>query len=102
MINLTPKSAEFLRPLSPSSDYFFRVAIQAGGCMGVQQIFEWTDRPSDTVWQSEGINLTSDAKSLKLLAGSHIELESSLMQKRLVLVQPAKTRHCSCGESFSL
>lgn len=80
-----------------------RLAVQGGGCSGLTYIVRFDKVPTsrDKVFEFDGARVFVDPKSLFYLAGTVVDYENSLMQRRFLLHNPKATKSCSCGESFS-
>lgn len=81
-----------------------RVGVKAGGCSGFEYTFAWErlERTGDSVFEGpNGARVFVDAKSLRLLDGSVLDYDTSLLSKGFVLANPNATATCGCGTSFS-
>ena len=77
----------------------------AGGCSGFEYTFGWetSARPGDSVFEgSDGARVFVDAKSLKLLDGTVLDYDTSLLSKGFTFSNPHATGTCGCGVSFSV
>jgi iron-sulfur cluster assembly protein len=82
-----------------------RVGIKAGGCNGFEYVFGWEQAPRDTdqVFEGEGgARIFVDPKSLRLLDGTTLDYDTSLLSKGFVLNNPQAKGTCGCGQSFSV
>jgi len=80
-----------------------RVAVQGGGCSGLQYALDFTDsaRPGDTVLEFSGLKVYLDMASAQFLAGTEIDYVSSLQGSGFKFNNPNAKRTCGCGSSFS-
>jgi iron-sulfur cluster assembly accessory protein len=82
-----------------------RLGVKAGGCSGFEYAFGWetTARTGDSVFEgADGARLFVDAKSLRLLDGTVLDYDASLLSKGFVVNNPHATSTCGCGASFSV
>ena len=79
-----------------------RLGVVGGGCSGLSYKFklEPQPKPTDSVYEYEGVKVYVDPKSLKFLDGMQLDYTESLMENAFVFVNPNAKRHCSCGKSF--
>jgi iron-sulfur cluster assembly accessory protein len=78
--------------------------VKAGGCSGFEYTFAWATVPSpgDSVFEgAEGARLFVDPKSLRLLDGTVLDYDTSLLSKGFIANNPHATGTCGCGISFS-
>jgi iron-sulfur cluster assembly protein len=80
-----------------------RLGVQGGGCSGMSYLirFEPKERPSDRVFDFEGVKVFVDPKSLIYLEGVTLDYKESLMQSGFVFENPNAKKSCGCGTSFS-
>ena len=81
-----------------------RVGVKAGGCSGFEYTFAWEQsaRPKDTVVQGPGdARVFIDPKSLRLLDGTVLDYDTSLLSRGFILNNPNAKATCGCGLSFS-
>jgi iron-sulfur cluster assembly protein len=80
-----------------------RLGVQGGGCSGMSYLirFEPKQRPSDRVFDFEGVKIFVDPKSLIYLEGMTLDYKESLMQSGFVFENPNAKKSCGCGTSFS-
>ena len=107
MITVTPDAATEIRKLI-AKQYTgatgLRVGVKAGGCSGFEYIFAWeaSPRPVDTVFEgSDGARVFVDPKSLRLLDGTVLDYDTSLLSKGFRFNNPNAKSTCGCGISFS-
>jgi iron-sulfur cluster assembly protein len=81
-----------------------RVGIKAGGCSGYEYTFAWevTPKPTDAVFETaDGAKIYVDPRSLRLLDGTVLDYDTSLLSKGFLLNNPNAKSTCGCGVSFS-
>jgi iron-sulfur cluster assembly protein len=82
-----------------------RVGVRAGGCSGFEYTFGWetTARAGDSVFEAaDHARVFVDSKSLRLLEGSVLDYDDSLLSKGFVMSNPHAKATCGCGLSFSI
>jgi iron-sulfur cluster assembly protein len=82
-----------------------RVGVKAGGCSGFEYTFAWetSARSGDAVFEaSNGAVVFVDSKSLRLLDGTVLDYDTSLLSKGFILNNPNAKSTCGCGVSFSV
>lgn len=80
-----------------------RIAIQGGGCAGMQYQFEIEDKPEgdDLTGSFDGVGVVIDPVSVAYLAGSELDYASSDFSAQFVLKNPKAQTQCGCGKSFA-
>jgi len=80
-----------------------RVGVRGGGCSGNSYFMEFceAETPGDEVYESHGVKLVIDPKSMSLLSGTEIDFVEGLMGSGFKFNNPNVRHSCSCGESFS-
>ena len=106
MIQLTPKAVERIRSVFVKQGVEgggLRLGVQGGGCSGLSYLirFEPKERPSDQVFDFDGVKVFVDPKSLIYLDGMTLDYKESLMQSGFVFDNPNATKSCGCGTSFT-
>ena len=87
-----------------ASDAFIRIAIQGGGCSGLQYKldFDTEHREDDYVWEKDGLKLVVDGFSAVYLQGTTLDYASSLIGAGFQFLNPNAKRKCGCGSSFGV
>jgi iron-sulfur cluster assembly protein len=106
MIQLTEKAIGRIRQVFVKQGVEgggLRLGVQGGGCSGMSYLirFEPKERPSDRVFDFEGVKVFVDPKSLIYLEGMTLDYKESLMQSGFVFENPNAKKSCGCGTSFS-
>jgi iron-sulfur cluster assembly protein len=82
-----------------------RVGVKAGGCSGYEYVFAWERAPraSDHVFEGPGgAKVYVDPRSLRVLGGTTLDYDTSLLSKGFIFNNPNATSVCGCGASFSI
>ncbi|AFK01991.1 iron-sulfur cluster assembly accessory protein [Emticicia oligotrophica DSM 17448] len=87
-----------------TENHGIRVAVEGGGCSGLMYDlqFDGEQRPTDHVFEDNGIKVFVDKKSLLYLIGTELDFSDGLNGKGFQFKNPNATRTCGCGESFSV
>ena len=82
-----------------------RVGVKAGGCSGFEYVFAWEAAPKDTdlVFQGpSGVRIWIDPRSHRLLDGTSLDYDTTLLSRGFVFNNPHAKSTCGCGTSFSM
>ncbi|OIO61047.1 MAG: iron-sulfur cluster assembly protein IscA [Alphaproteobacteria bacterium CG_4_10_14_0_2_um_filter_63_37] len=81
-----------------------RVGIKTSGCSGLSYVLEYVDDPQegDAVFESFGVKVFVDPKSLLYIDGTEIDMEVGIMKSGFVFKNPNEKGACGCGESFAV
>ena len=109
MIYVSDKAKERVKHLMKDGDmsekdYFLRVSVVGGGCSGLsyKMDFDNTTKPSDQVFEDNGIKVVTDLKSFLYLVNTTLEFSEGLNGKGFYFNNPNASRSCACGESFAV
>jgi iron-sulfur cluster assembly protein len=109
MIHLTPPAAEFIRAAMlhdnvDPEETALRLYVSTGGCAGFSFNLEFDDRQRkfDVMFESNGIHILVDKKSLLVTKGTTISYSSKLSDHGLTFENPQATGSCSCKTSFTI
>lgn len=105
MITLTPSAAERIHETIRKkglAEAGLRVRVVGGGCSGLQYNLdlETQERKGDKTFESEGMKVFVDLKSLLYLRGTEIDFVDALQGGGFKFRNPNAHGSCSCGESF--
>lgn len=107
-ITVTESAAEKVREFLAEQDdagenIALRVAVQSGGCAGMQYALFFDDRVllEDQEDEQHGIRLRMDRQSAQVLAGATIDWKESLEASGFHIENPNASSTCACGDSFS-
>ena len=82
-----------------------RIGVKAGGCSGFSYVFGWEAAPkeSDHVFEGpQGTKVFVDPRSLRVLDGTTLDYDTSLLSKGFIFQNPNAKNTCGCGTSFSV
>jgi len=82
-----------------------RVGVKAGGCSGFEYVFAWESEPreNDLVFEGpNGVRVWIDPRSHRLLDGTTLDYDTSLISRGFVFENPHAKGTCGCGTSFSV
>ena len=81
-----------------------RFGVRTTGCSGLAYKLEYVDdmSPEDAVFESFGVKVFVDPKSLRLLDGAVLDYDTSLLSRGFVFDNPHASSTCGCGTSFSV
>ncbi len=82
-----------------------RVSTRKSGCTGFAYVVDYADaiEEADQVFDSQGIKVVVDAKSLVQLDGTLIDfVKTNLINEGFEFRNPNIKDMCGCGESFSV
>ncbi len=108
MIHVTEKAAGKIRELlardgvTPETGGL-RVGVQGGGCSGLTYAMrlDTQARDRDKVFEEYGARIFVDPKSYLYLNDTTLDYQEDLMRQGFVFQNPAATRSCGCGSSFT-
>ncbi len=105
-ITVTPKAAHQIRKAltQRGSGCGLRVAVKTSGCSGYAYALEFADAPSDEdlAFESEGVQLLVDAKSLPMVDGTQLDWVREGLNEGFKFDNPNASATCGCGESFTV
>lgn len=86
------------------ASYFLRVSVVGGGCSGLsyKMDFDNVSKPTDQVFEHNGMKVVTDMKSLLYLVNTTLEFSDGLNGKGFYFNNPNASRTCGCGESFAV
>jgi iron-sulfur cluster assembly protein len=108
MITVTENAAQHIQRLidkQHAEATGLRVGVKAGGCSGFEYVFSWEAAPrdSDLVFDGPaGVRVWIDPRSHRLLDGTTLDYDTSLLSRGFVFQNPHAKSTCGCGTSFSL
>jgi iron-sulfur cluster assembly accessory protein len=103
VISITDQAAQALLDLiaEKGSGEGLRLAVEKGGCAGLQYIMEVdSPAPADTVVEHAGAKVFIDPASVPSLEGSVLDYEDGLSGAGFRIRNPQAARSCGCGTSF--
>jgi iron-sulfur cluster assembly protein len=80
-----------------------RIALQGGGCSGLQYKLDFDDKTYEEDWvmETDGLTVIIDGHSANLLAGATVDYVTTIMASGFKFINPEAKRQCGCGSSFS-
>lgn|SRR5690606_18348393 len=81
-----------------------RVGITTTGCSGMAYVLEFVDevQPEDQVFDSQGVKVVVDPKSLVYIDGTVMDYKKTGVNEGFAFQNPNVKGECGCGESFSV
>ncbi len=79
-----------------------RLGVKTTGCSGLAYKLEYVDEiaPEDALFETEGIKLMVDPKSLAYLDGTTLDFVREGLNEGFRFNNPNERDRCGCGESF--
>ncbi len=107
-ITLTELAAQKVRELllkegASPAEAALRLKVAGGGCSGYQYEMSFdTPAPTDHIFESHGVRVAVDPRSLMFLAGSQVDFVETMMGAGFKVENPNVTGSCGCGHSFKV
>ena len=81
-----------------------RLAVMTTGCSGLTYVLEPVDepQPEDLKFDSKGIDVYVDPKSLIYLDGTEMDYVKQGLNEGFEFKNPNQAGECGCGESFTV
>jgi iron-sulfur cluster assembly protein len=81
-----------------------RVGVTTTGCSGMAYVLEFIDdiNTEDMVFESNGVKLVVDPKSLFYIDGTELDYGKEGLNSGFKFNNPNVVGECGCGESFSV
>lgn len=81
-----------------------RFGVRSSGCSGMAYVLEFVDevQPEDQVFESFGVNVIVDPKSLVYIDGTELDFVKEGLNEGFRFNNPNVKDECGCGESFSV
>ncbi|MHB1566042.1 MAG: iron-sulfur cluster assembly protein IscA [Acidiferrobacter sp.] len=81
-----------------------RLGVRTSGCSGMAYVLEYADTiaPEDQVFESHGVKVLIDAKSLVYLDGTELDYTREGLNEGFRFSNPNQKETCGCGESFTV
>ena len=79
-----------------------RLGVKTTGCSGLAYQLEYVDEaaPEDVVFESEGVKVIVDPKSLAYLDGMSLDFVREGLNEGFKFNNPLERDRCGCGKSF--
>ena len=81
-----------------------RLGVKTSGCSGMAYVLEFADSIEDTdqVFESNGVKVIVDPKSLVYLDGTELDFAKEGLNEGFKFNNPNVKDACGCGESFNV
>ena len=81
-----------------------RLGVKTTGCSGLAYVIEFVDelQTDDSVFESRGIKVVVDPKSLVFLDGTEVDFAREGLNEGFQFSNPNAKDECGCGESFTI
>jgi iron-sulfur cluster assembly accessory protein len=107
-VRLTSKAVEMVKMTRDQegmdASWGLRVAVMGGGCSGFQYAldFDQQARPTDAVFEVDGLTVYVDPVSARYLEGVSIDYVFGPTGAGFKFDNPKATGSCGCGHSFAV
>ena len=81
-----------------------RLGVKTSGCSGMAYKLEFVDAATaeDITFESNGVTVFTDAKSLAYLDGTELDYSKEGLNEGFKFNNPNVKNECGCGESFNV
>ena len=81
-----------------------RLGVRTTGCSGLAYVLEFVDElaPEDLGYESHGVKVIIDPKSLVYLDGTELDFTKEGLNEGFKFNNPNVRGECGCGESFNV
>ena len=81
-----------------------RLGVKTTGCSGMAYVIEFVDelQEGDSVFESNGVSVVVDPKSLIFLDGTEVDFGKEGLNEGFQFKNPNAKDECGCGESFTV
>ncbi len=81
-----------------------RLGVRTSGCSGMAYTLEFVDEtlPEDITFESFGVSVLIDPKSLTFLDGTELDFVREGLNEGFKFNNPNVKNSCGCGESFNV
>jgi iron-sulfur cluster assembly protein len=105
-ISLTPAAASHIEKYLArrGKGIGLRLGVKTTGCSGLAYKLEYADdlQPEDVVFESNGIRVMVDPKSLAYIDGTELDFARDGLNEGFKFNNPNVQSECGCGESFQV
>ena len=106
MITLTENAAKHVQAylVKRGKGVGLRVGVRTTGCSGMAYKLEFADamNPEDLEFESHGVKVIVDPKSLPYLQGTELDYTREGLNQGFKFLNPNVKDECGCGESFNV
>jgi len=105
-VTLTDRAAEHVRRYieKRGKGVGLRLGVKTTGCSGLAYKLEFADevQPEDREFESHGVRVLVDPKSLAYLDGTELDFVREGLNEGFKFNNPNEKDRCGCGESFNV
>ena len=105
-ITLTEKAADHVSKFlaKRGKGVGLRLGVRTSGCSGMAYVLEFVDQleAEDQVFESFGVKVIVDAKSILYLDGTELDFVKEGLNEGFQFNNPNVKDACGCGESFNV
>lgn len=105
-VTITPRAAQRVQQFMTKrgKGVGLRLGVRTSGCSGMAYTLEFADetQAEDLQFESNGVNVLIDAKSLVYLQGTELDFVREGLNEGFKFNNPNAKDHCGCGESFKV
>ncbi len=105
-ITLTENAAEHIHGFMEKrgKGVGLRIGVKTTGCSGLAYVLEFADEidSDDQVFESQGIKILVDPKSLVYIDGTELDYTKEGLNEGFNFENPNVKDECGCGESFTV
>ena len=106
MITLTERAAAHVSSFiaKRGKGVGLRLGVRTSGCSGMAYKLEYADtvNPEDHTFESHGVKVVVDPKSLSYLDGTELDFAKVGLNEGFKFNNPNVKDQCGCGESFNV
>jgi iron-sulfur cluster assembly protein len=105
-VTLTEKAADHVQSFlaKRGKGVGLRIGVRTSGCSGMAYKLEFADAvdPSDLQFESHGVRVVVDPKSLPYVDGTELDYTREGLNEGFKFRNPNVKDECGCGESFNV
>ena len=105
-VTLTEKAASHVQGFiaKRGKGVALRIGVRTSGCSGFAYKLEFADsvNPDDAQFESHGVKVVVDAKSLPFVDGTQLDYTREGLNEGSKFSNPNVKGECGCGESFNV
>ena len=105
-VTLTDRAADHVRRYieKRGKGVGLRLGVKTTGCSGLAYKLEFADevQPEDREFESRGVRVLIDPKSLAYLDGTELDFVREGLNEGFKFNNPNEKDRCGCGESFNV
>jgi len=105
-VSMTPAAARHVEKslAKRGAGIGLRLAVKTSGCSGFAYALEFVDasNPDDHCFETHGVKLIVDARSLGMLDGTQLDFVREGLNEGFKFSNPNAKASCGCGESFAV